>query len=289
MQNNLKKLAIAVCVFAVGPLPLFSMPTAKEIEKVQGLVNDVTASGLKAMKSGAKKPAEVAADQVALAKEAESEAERYLLLQSAFKIYVKDGSYDSAADVLETLNRQIKDMDPKAILEIYNKSIFRSFKESAPRLFAIKAAARRKVYYGNQVEKLEAIVKINPKDVVSQKKLGENYAQLGDWNMALASFEKAGGDLARLATDELQRRAAPLKIGDFWWDYSSDDVYRLHAAEHYRVALAVGSLTGLARARVEQRVEEAEKLNVAVGGGGDEVVSNRDEGGMYCVMTYQKG
>ena len=76
MQDNLKDVAFAVCVMTMGPMSLFAMPTAKEISKVKDLVKDVAASGVKAMKSGEKTPVEDTASQVALAKEAGSEAEK---------------------------------------------------------------------------------------------------------------------------------------------------------------------------------------------------------------------
>lgn len=76
MRNKLKNTAVAVCVLSMGTMSLFAMPTAKEISKVKDLVKDVAASGVKAMKSGEKTPVEDAASQVALAKEAGSEAEK---------------------------------------------------------------------------------------------------------------------------------------------------------------------------------------------------------------------
>ena len=72
-----------------------AMPTKEELLQAQKLVVDLTADDLRAMKSGAKKPAEVAAAQVELAGEAETEAGKYLLLQGAFKLYARCGEFGS--------------------------------------------------------------------------------------------------------------------------------------------------------------------------------------------------
>ena len=110
-------------VVAVGAaLTAAAMPTKKELQTAQEMVADVTESDVKALKSGAKKPAEVAAKHMELAAQAGSEAEKFLLLQGAFKLYAKAGDYDGAANALGTMNREIADMNPEVIVEIYNKA-----------------------------------------------------------------------------------------------------------------------------------------------------------------------
>ena len=257
---------LVMTVVAVGAaLAAAAMPTKKELQKAQEMVADVTEADVKALKSGAKKPAEVAAKHMELAAQAGSEAEKYLLLQGAFKLYAKAGDYDAAADALGTMNREIADMNPEVIVDIYNKAIFRSMKEKAPKLHAIKEAARRQVTYRKLLAKAEAAVKANPKDPAAQKKLGECHAELGNWPKALDAFALAGGALAKTAAAEKDGTAAPQVSGDFWWDYESGDemsAYKLHAAELYRTALADDSFKGLARTRADQRVKEAEASGI---------------------------
>ena len=256
---------LVMTVVAVGAaLTAAAMPTKKELQTAQEMVADVTESDVKALKSGAKKPAEVAAKHMELAAQAGSEAEKYLLLQGAFKLYAKAGDYDAAADALGTMNREIADMNPEVIVDIYNQAIFSSMKEKAPKLFAIKEAARRQVFYRKQLAKAEAAVKANPKDPAAQKKLGECHAELGDWTKALDAFANAGGDLAKSAKAESDGSLKPQELGDFWWDYSDAATYRLHAAALYRTALADDSFKGLARTRADQRVKEAEMEGVVL-------------------------
>lgn len=261
---DMKRL-VMMAVAAGAALAAAAMPTKKELQKAQEMVADVTEADVKALKAGTMKPTEVAAKHMDLATQAGSEAEKYLLLQGAFKLYAKAGDYEGAANALGTMNREISDMNPEVIISIYNKAIFSSMKEKAPKLYAIKEAARRLVSYRKLLVKAEAAVKANPKDPAAQKKLGECHAELGNWPKALDAFALAGGDLAKTAKAELDGSLKSQEIGDFWWDYESGDemsTYKLHAAELYRTALADDSFKGLARTRSEQRVKEVEEVEV---------------------------
>ena len=255
---------LVMLVAAGAAMAAAAMPTKQELQKAQAMVNDVTAADLAALKTKSKTPAEVAAKHMELAAQAGSEAEKYLLLQGAFKLYAKAGDYDAAANALGAMNREIADMNPEVIVEIYNKAIFSSMKEKAPKLFAIKETARRQVTYRKLLAKAEAAVKANPKDPAAQKKLGECHAELGNWPKALDAFALAGGTLAKTAKSESDGSLKPQELGDFWWDYESGDevsTYKLHAAELYRTALADDSFKGLARTRTEQRVKECETVS----------------------------
>lgn len=257
---------LVATVVAVGAaVAAVAMPTKAELQKAQAMVSDVTAEDVAALKTKSKKPAEVAAKHMELAGEAGNEAEKYVLLQGAFKLYAKAGDYEGAANALAKMNREISDMNPEVIVEIYNKAIFGSMKEKAPKLHAIKEAARRQVSFRKQLTKAEFAAKANPKDTAAQKRLGECYAEIGNWPKALDAFSLAGGGLAKTAEAEKAGTSAPQVSGDFWWDYESGDemsTYKLHAAELYRKALADDSFKGLVRTRTEQRVKEAEKVAV---------------------------
>lgn len=264
---DMKRLVMTM-VAAGATLAAVAMPTKAELQKAQEMVSDVTAADMKALRTKAKTPAEVAAKHMELAGQAGNEAEKYILLQGAFKLYAKAGDYEGAANALGTMNREIADMNPEVIVEIYNRAIFSSMKEKAPKLHAIKEAARRQVACRKLLAKAEAAVKANPKDAAAQKKLGECYAELGNWPKALDAFACAGDDLAKTAAAEKDGTAAPQVSGDFWWDFEDGDemsAYKLHAAELYRTALANDSFQGLARTRAEQRVKEVEDFAQIVG------------------------
>ena len=103
-KSKMNRLLIAGAFFACA-LAAYAMPTKDELTQAQALVADLTADDVRAMKSGTKKPGEVAAAQLALVDEAETEAGKYLLLQGAFRLYARSTDYDAAADVLARMRR----------------------------------------------------------------------------------------------------------------------------------------------------------------------------------------
>ena len=87
--------------------------------------------------------------------------------------------------------RDITDINPDVIIEIYNKAIPRSMKDRAPRLYAIKESAREAAANHRRLPALEKAAKANPQDATAQRVLGECLAELGHWDAALAAFAKA--------------------------------------------------------------------------------------------------
>ena len=262
-MNRLVMMAVA----AGAAMAAMAMPTRQQLAKAQEMVSDVTAADVAALKAGAKKPAEVAAKHMELAAQAGSEAEKYLLLQGAFHLYVKGEDYDNAAKAIETMQAEIKDFNPEVIVELCGKALVRKMQDNAPRLYAIKENARRIVFYRKQLPIREAAVKKNPRDQQAQRKLAECHAELGDWPKALEVFVKAGGEFKKMAEGETSGKVPAQELGDFWWDYETKSdtfVYKLHAAELYRKALADDSFKGLARTRADQRVKECEAVSVAL-------------------------
>ena len=284
---------VMMAVTAGAALAAMAMPTRQQLAKAQEMVSDVTAADVAALKAGAKKPAEVAAKHMELAAQAGSEAERYLLLQGAFRLYVKGEDYDNAAKAIETMQTEIKDFNPEVIVELCGKALVRKMQENAPRLYAIKENARRIVFYRKQLPIREAAVRKNPKDPQAQRRLAECHAELGDWPKALEVFAKAGGEFKKMAEGETSGKVPAQELGDFWWDYetkSDTQVYKLHAAELYRKALADDSFKGLARTRAEQRVKEVagNVAAVAVGGQGT-TPRTLAATGLYCVIDLSGG
>lgn len=277
-MNRLVMMAVA----AGAAMAAMAMPTRQQLAKAQEMVSDVTAADVAALKAGTKKPAEVAAKHMELAAQAGSEAEKYLLLQGAFHLYVKGEDYDNAAKSIETMQTEIKDFNPEVIVELCGKALVRKMQDNAPRLYAIKENARRIVFYRKQLPIREAAVRKNPKDPQAQRRLAECHAELGDWPKALEVFAKAGGEFKKMTEGETSGKVPAQELGDFWWDYETKSdtfVYKLHAAELYRKALADDSFKGLARTRAEQRLKEVVEVavdlprNMNVRGGNDAGVS----------------
>ena len=82
---GMNRLIVAAIAFACG-LASYAMPTKQQISQAQPLVNDLTASDLRALKAKEKTPGDVATAHLALADKADTEAGKYLLLQGAFRL-----------------------------------------------------------------------------------------------------------------------------------------------------------------------------------------------------------
>ena len=287
------KRLVVMMVAAGAAVAAVAMPTKAELQKAQEMVSDVTAADVAALKAKTKKPAEVAAKHMELAGQAGSEAEKYLLLQAAFKLYAKAGDYDAAANVIEKLQTEITDYDPEVTVELCGAEFIRKMRENAPRLYALKENARRIVFYRKQLPIREAAVKKNPKDAQAQRKLAECHAELGDWPKALDVFVKAGGELKKMVEGETSGKVPAQELGDFWWGYETKSdtlVYKLHAAELYRKAIADDSFKGLARTRAEQRVKEVSGDVAAVAADGQGVSPRAPAAtGLYCVIDLSGG
>lgn len=127
----MNKLLITGCLLATA-VAAVAMPTKKELAAAQKLVEDVIAPDVKALNAGLKTVKDVADIQMKLATDAQSEAEKYLLLQSAFKLYSRGEEFDSAAKALTAITRDIKDAPPELITELVDKEFNRDMGLKAP-------------------------------------------------------------------------------------------------------------------------------------------------------------
>ena len=138
----MNKILVTGCM-VLAAFAAVAMPNKKELARAKRLVEGDTSADLKALRAGKLTAKEVANNHMALAKKAQSDAERYLLLQGAFKLYSRDADYEAAADALEAMNRDIKDLPPEVTIEIINKEMRRVAREKAPKVYAIYQAAQR--------------------------------------------------------------------------------------------------------------------------------------------------
>ena len=136
----MNKLLITGCLLATA-IAAVAMPTKKELAAAQKLVEDVIAPDVKALNAGRKTVKDVADAQMKLAADAQSEAEKYLILQSAFKLYSRGEEFDSAAKALTAITRDIKDVPPELITELVDKEFNRDMGLKAPK--EIEAAVSR--------------------------------------------------------------------------------------------------------------------------------------------------
>ena len=128
----MNKLLITGCLLATA-FAAVAMPTKKELAAAQKLVEDVITPDVKALNAGRKTVKDVADVQMKLAEDAQSEAEKYLLLQSAFKLYSRGEEFDSAAKALTAITRDVKDIPPELVTELVDRVFNRDKGQRAPK------------------------------------------------------------------------------------------------------------------------------------------------------------
>ena len=301
---EMKRLAIATLTFACAFMAS-SMPTKDELVQAQKLVEDLTADDVRALNAGTKKPGEVAAAQLALADEAETEAGKYLLLQGAFKLYARSADYDAAADALARMRKEIADLPPEVVVELVNGEMRRVAADKAPKVLAIFRDAQRTIRCRKDLDAAEKAVKARPGNVAAQRRLAECHAGLGDWAKALEVFAQIGDEAAKYELDPSSAKGYDaLKAANYWWEYSAkdDEPFKVHAAVLYRKGLADGSISGLRKTLAEKRVKQMEAVipaaddvaaaNVSTaprGGNQAFAVSGPQPNALYCVIDLSAG
>ena len=94
---------------AVVSTVLCAMPTEQELANAGPLIQELMRDDLAAMRNGKKTREQVGDTAVALAKQAQAPAEKYILLTGAFDYYMRGGAYDKASTSLASLRTAIPD------------------------------------------------------------------------------------------------------------------------------------------------------------------------------------
>lgn len=253
-------------------LPLLSMPTAAELEKVKPLVQDLMKSDLDAMKLGKKSRADVAKSSMSLYPQAESQAAKLLLARSAFNLYVKAGEYEAAEKALDALLSAVPDYPALEQAELLEKALYPVPYKSAPNLRARLAAIKEKAQAAGQLKSLlsgfDALAE-GPKHKAAATRIAISYVSLGDWPNAVKYFALSDSPAASAAQEELKLAGEPEatrsydKAANDWWsielpkrDSKLALSFRAHAADLYSKVLP--TLTGLAKVQADRRIKEYE-------------------------------
>ena len=267
MNNSVCGVALTIGISAAGVLPLFAMPTAKEIEKVAPIVEELMKADLAKMKQGKCKPSDVGDSAVALAKKADTQAAKYYLLTSAVPYFAKDGKYDRIVTILDDIRAMVPDVPMKELVQLVEPVVVRVPKTDASvsQLRKIVDDFRSKEKSEVQAEKLRQAIARNPSDRSLHTKLAEHMAVMGNWEVALAEFAQGDNkDAARTAKREnaVGGVANVSEVADAWWDYAEGKskplrvAIRKHVIDLYKAGIADGKITGLAKVQAERRIAE---------------------------------
>lgn len=278
--------------WGVITIPFFvgAMPSAAELDAVAPVVQELMQPEQEALKSGKKTRTEVADAAIALVAQADGEAAKLLLAKGAFSMYVKDGQFDKAEETLDLIRTEIPDVPPQYLANLIETSLKRVSRKNGARLYQILDEVKLLARYHDEVKRLEIQAKKRPADKALKTNLAEHYAVLGDWEKALAAFEKGdNAKAAQMSVDENAGAKDAKAIADFWWDYPNkkdaalEKPFKRHAAELYGRAVAAGTLVGLNQVQVSRRIEEAKAL-------GEPIFAAEGKGdGLYCVIDLSGG
>ena len=289
MKNSFVVLTVLCAASALA------MPTQQELKKAQPLVAELMAPIMDDFKAKKKTAAEVADAAVKYAGEAETEAAKFMLYRSSIPYYVRGEAYDKAAEAVVQLKSNVKSVPAEVVAEIISKATVRANKEKAPRLFELYQQAKTQATAEKDVKELRK----KPASTTNKRKLAEALATTGNWQEALKEFASLTDLTAQMAKGEQDGSAKSAALGEFWWSYkptyeNAEDTFKIHAAAHYRKALAAGEITGLKKNIVEQRIKEygdaAEVAGGMTGGQGTGVCSRTPAAtGLYCVIDLSGG
>jgi hypothetical protein len=244
-----------------------AMPDKKELSQTQTLVNELMSSVVGDYKLKKKTAKDVAETAENFAKDAESEAAKFLLLKGAVAYYSRAGEYDKAADMVEALQSAVNDVPPEVLSEIISKATLRISSKNAPRLFAQYKAARAQVKAQQELKTIEASLKKRPGNLAARREYAELLAVSGDWKKALSEFAQLKDNAASIAKLELDGKAKDAELAEFWWSYKTqseeaEDAIKARAAMYYKKAIDAGELSGLKKTLAEQRVASFAGANI---------------------------
>ena len=279
MKNSFVALVVLCAANALA------MPTPQELKKAQPLVAELMAPIMDDFKAKKKTAAEVADAAVKYAQETSTEAAKLLLLKGAISYYVRGESYDKAAEVIEQLKANVKDVPAEVVAEIISKATVRANKEKAPRLFKLCQQAKAQTTAEKDVKELRK----NAAGLANTRSLAEALAISGDWDAALKEFAKLKDQAGQMAKAEQDGSAKSAELGEFWWTYkptceNTEATFKIRAVFYYRKALVAGEITGLKKSIVEQRLKEyAEVFEMHAAGIPRKSLANGSTGGLKKV------
>ena len=282
MKKNLGLLT-AVVVVAFASVAL-AMPSQDEISEVQPLVARLMEPSVAAFRTKKMSGSEVGDEALKLSGEAEGEAAKFLCMRGAVTYYVKDKEYDKAAKTIEDMMEQFPDMPAETLQEITSSATKGVSAKSAPKLFELHGMAKKKAANAKKLRTVKKQLKEKPADKGLIRQYAELSAANGNWEEALKYFAKLGGDVGKMAKNEIEGDASAVTLAGFWWDYKAQeagakDAIRQHSAMYYQSAIDSGELKGLNKTLAEKCIAELAERHIPV----------TKSTARYCVIDVSKG
>ncbi len=290
---------LVVSIAAMLALAAAAMPTRDEQRKAAPIVAELMNPLVADFRAKKKTAAEVGDVAMTYAKEANTEAAKFLLLKGAIWYFAQAKEDAKAVAAIAALGEQVKDIPPEVMRnDILKPAIDHVSEQNVPGLFAQYRSASAQM----ELAKLASSIKRNRADEPTRRRYAELLAVTGDWKGALDVFAKLDDAKDVAKAEAAGKTLAP--AGDFWWSYkptepTAADAIKAHAVALYRKAIASGELTGLKKVIAEKRIAstpfaDSFSASAAVGSGRAANVSDAPRGGvpsnaLYCVIDLSAG
>jgi len=297
----MKRLLLSIT--AMLAIAAVAMPTREEQKAAAPIVGELMNPLVADFRAKKKTAVEVGDSAMAYAKEANTEAAKFLLLKGAIWYYAQAKEDAKAVAAIAALGEQVKSLPPEVMRnDVLKPAIDHVSEQNVPGLFAQFRSASAQM----EIAKLASSVKRNRADEPTRRRYAELLTVTGDWKAALDVFAKLDdAKTANAAKDEIGGKTlAP--AGDFWWDYTptedtAAEPIKAHAVMLYRKAIASGELTGLKKVVAEKRIASvpfADRFNVSDaanvsaaprGGSTPSTPSAKNSNAFYCVIDLSAG
>jgi len=216
-QKLMMLLAVATMIFGA-----LAMPTKEEVKEVQPVVNELMVEHVNAYRARKKSAKDVGNAAFGLVGEAEGDAAKYLLFKVAINYYSLAKDFEKAADALEAMQSQIKDLPASEVQTLASAALNRAGRGEAQRIRAMLRMASTHASAEKEIEAFKDALRKNGSDTAALRGLANAYVKVDDWPRALKVFAKMG---VKAAAFELGRDDAgdcnALKAADYWWAFTA--------------------------------------------------------------------
>lgn len=185
---------------------------------------------------------EVARKSVEFAVTSSNLAEKVLYYKGAIILYSQERNFVQAERAYVSMTNDVSGLEPKICAGILCRALESYSGEEGAHLAMIVDQNLAK----SKILELNELLAHDKNNVLTRRKLGEQYVVLGDWGKALENFALSGGEYSRMAKAELENSDHNYKeLGDFWWLESGDiadmlhEGYRIHARELYKLGALI--------------------------------------------------
>ena len=283
-MKKLLLLVAAALAFSVD-----AMPSRDEQKKAAPVVAELMNPLVTDFRAKKKTAAEVGEMAMTYAKEANTEAAKFLLLKGAIWYFAQAKEDAKAVAAIAALGTEVKELPPEVLRnDVLKPAIDHVSEQNAPGLFAQYRVASAQM----EIAKLASSIKRNRADESTRRRYAELLAVTGDWKGALDVFAKLDDVKDAAKAESAGKTLAP--AGDFWWSYkptepTAADAIKAHAVALYRKAIASSELTGLKKVVAEKRIAStpfADSFNVSAPRGSGTLAAS---GGLYCVVDLSAG